>query len=220
MIRKITLAACLVLIFPLMPAAQAAEQSYLPGQHYAVLDTPVRPRDGSKIEVVEVFWYGCSHCYKFEPLVSQWKKSLPDDVDFWQSPAIWRQVMSLHAQAFYTAQALGVEEKLHNPLFNALIIERKQLATESQIEDLFANYGVDREAFRKAFNSFGVKSQVKQADARQRSYGVSGTPELVVNGKFRVSSRMPNGNSQTQAEMLKVVNYLIVQERALMTTAQ
>lgn len=216
MIRKITLTACLALLLPLMANAQ---QQFLPGQHYAVLDIPVRTRDSEKIEVVEVFWYGCSHCYKFEPIVAQWKKSLPEDVDFWQSPAIWRSVMSLHAQAFYTAQALGVSDQLHEPLFTALLVERKPLSSEGQIEELFVKYGVDREAFSKAFNSFGVKSQVKQADARQRSFGISATPEIVVNGKYRVSSRLPNGGSQSQADMLKMVDYLVAQERAAMPTA-
>jgi thiol:disulfide interchange protein DsbA len=211
MIRKITLAACLSLLLPLVANAQ---QLYTAGQDYAVLDTPVRTRDSNKIEVVEVFWYGCSHCYTFEPLVAQWKKSLASDVDFWQSPAIWRPVMSLHAQAFYAAQALGVADKMQAPLFTALAVEHKPLSSEAQIEDLFASHGVDREDFRKAFNSFGVKSQVKQADARQRSFGVTGTPELVVNGKYRVSSRLPNGGNQSQVDMLKMVDYLVAQERA------
>ena len=217
MFKKIIAISCLALMMPLLATAQ---QQYQAGQNYVVLDTPVRTRDKNKIEVVEVFWYGCGHCYKFEPMVTQWKKSLAADVDFWQSPAIWRPVMSLHAQAFYTAQALGVADKMQEPLFITLAVENKPLTTESQVADLFAKYGVDREAFSKAFNSFGVKSQVKQADARQRSYGISGTPELVVNGKYRVSARLPNEGSQSQAEMLKVVDYLIAVERAAMPAAK
>ena len=130
-------------------------------------------------------------------------------MDFWQSPAMWNAPMKLHAQAYYTAQALGVLEKVHNPMFSALNVDRAPLRSQKAIADLFAQNGVAREEFNKAFNSFGVKSQVRQADARARSYKITGTPEIVVNGKYLVSSRMSGG----QAEMLKIVDFLVAKER-------
>jgi thiol:disulfide interchange protein DsbA len=203
--RKFSLAAMLALFLPLLAHAE-----FQAGKHYVVLDTPVRTRDSSKVEVVEVFWYGCGHCYTFEPMIKQWKKGIAEDVDFWQSPAMWAGNMSLHAQAFYAAKALGKLEQLHDPIFTAMNVKKNKLANADQIAALFAEYGVERQDFDKAFNSFSVKSQVKQADARQRSYKITGTPELVVNGKYRVSGRTAGG----QAEMLKVVDYLIEKERA------
>ena len=117
--------------------------------------------------------------------------------------------MTLHAQAFFTAAVLGVSEKLHDPLFTSLVVERKRLASPAEIEDLFADYGVAREDFKKTFSSFSVNSQVKQAGARARSYKISGTPELVVNGKYRITARLAGG----QPQMLKVADFLINQER-------
>ncbi|MFT5579532.1 MAG: thiol:disulfide interchange protein DsbA [Paraglaciecola psychrophila] len=205
MIRTLSLLACL-----LMLPAIASAQPYIAGTHYEVLDRPVRTRDASKVEVVEVFWYGCSHCYSFEPIIQQWKKTINADVDFWSSPAMWNGTMKLHAQAFYTAKALAVFDKLHQPLFTTLIVEGKRLSNQAQIADLFVDYGVDRATFDKTFTSFSVVSQVKQADARARSYKVTGTPEVIVNGKYRVSA----GKAGGQTGMIKVIDFLIAQERA------
>lgn len=188
-----------------------AQEQYVAGENYLVLDQPVRTRDSSKVEVVELFWYGCHHCYDFEPLIKQWKKQLSEDVDFWQSPAMWNGPMKTHARMFFTAKALGVKDKLHDAIFTAMNVEDKPMANPKEIEDFFADFGVDREKFRKTFDSFGVTSQIKQADARARSYQIRGTPEVVVNGKYRVTAGMAGGS---QAGMLKIVDYLIAKERA------
>lgn len=200
----------LSLLIQLAPSLAVAEEDYQAGKHYIVLDQPVRTRDSNKVEVLEIFWYGCPHCYHFEPLVTQWREKQAADVDFWSSPAVWNARMKIHAHAFFTAKALGVYDKLHMPLFTTLVVERKPLANQQQVEDLFADYGVDREAFAKTFNSFGINSQVKQADARARSYKISGTPEVIVNGKYRVTASMAGG----QEAMLSVVDFLVAKERS------
>lgn len=188
-------------------AAVAAD--FKEGKHYEVLAQPVKQLDKNKIEVVELFWYGCVHCFKFDPIVTKWATQQKDDVNFLHSPAMWNKRMALHAQAFYAAKALGKFEDLHVPLFTALNVERKRLANEDELADLFAQHGVPKDKFKKAFNSFGVTSSVSRADARARSYGIKGTPELVVAGKYRISSSMAGG----QAEMLKVADFLIEKER-------
>ncbi|MGK0442570.1 MAG: thiol:disulfide interchange protein DsbA [Pseudohongiellaceae bacterium] len=199
-----------VIAMLVIPQGVIAADEYEAGKSYIILDQPVRTRDSSKVEVVEVFWYGCGHCFNFEPLLKQWQKKLSADVDYWQSPAMWNGPMKTHAQMFFTAKSLGVLEKLHMPIFTAMNVERKRLGDIAEIEQLFADFGVDREEFRKTFNSFSITSQVKQADARARSYKVSGTPEMVVNGKYRVTGGLAGG----QPEMLKVVDYLVKMERA------
>jgi thiol:disulfide interchange protein DsbA len=199
-----------LLLFSVGALAAESEPAFVEGKHYERLPEPVRTADPSRIEVVEVFWYGCVHCFHFEPLIDDWKKTLPDDVDFHRSPAMWNPVMAMHAQAFYTAQALGVLDQMHGPLFAALNVDRKKLQSEAELADFFAEHGVSKEDFAKTFNSFGVKSSVKQADARARGYRISGTPEMVVDGKYRVSARTAGG----QAEMLKVIDFLVAQERA------
>lgn len=183
---------------------------YEAGVHYIVLDAPVRTADPKKIEVTEVFWYGCSHCFAFEPMAAKWKKTLPEDVNFLMSPAMWNGPMELHARAFYTAKALQVFDSMHMHLFNAMNIERKRLTDEDQIAELFVANGVAEADFRKAFNSFGVTGQVRQADARARSYRITGTPELVVNGTYRISAKEAGG----QQQMLDVASFLVDKIRA------
>lgn len=178
---------------------------------YITIAQPVRTSNPDKIEVAEVFWYGCSHCFSFEPMVHAWAKTLPDDVVFVQSPAMWNELMVTHAQAFYAAKALGVLEQVHQPLFDEINLKKNPLRDRDAIEKVFlAHSNIDAESFRKAFDSFGVKSQVRQADARARSYGIAGTPEIIVNGKYRVTGR----SAGSKTDMLKVAEQLIAQERA------
>lgn len=204
---KILLALCTALLLSVQ-GVQAAD--YVAGTHYEVLPTPVTTRDKNKIEVVELFWYGCSHCFSFEPMLTSWKANLPNDVDFHQMPAIWNSTMKLHAQAFYTARALGVMDKFHQPFFNAMHVERQRLSTESSIEQFFEKIGVDNKKFKNTFNSFSVTSQIKLAESRATSYRMQGTPELVVNGKYRIATALAGSHS----EMLKVAEFLIAKERA------
>lgn len=205
LVHAFLLALCL-----LPMASQAADPIYVEGTHYERLSEPVRTADPARIEVVELFWYGCSHCFHFEPLLAKWRPTIAADVDFHRSPAMWNKLMAVHAQAFYAAEALGVLEKMNQPLFEALNVQRKRLESEEEIAGLFAANGVKDADFRKAFNSFGVQSKVKQADARQRSYKTTGTPEMIVNGKYRVSARLAG----SPEAMLKVVDFLLAKERA------
>ena len=145
-----------------IPAALAVENPaprYVEGTHYVRLAQAMPTADPQKIEVVEVFWYGCIHCYHLEPLIETWRKTLGADVDFHRSPAIWNQLMAVHAQAFYAAQALGVLDRMSGPLFAALNAEgseRKRLGNVDELARFFAEHGVPEEQFRKTFNSFGV----------------------------------------------------------------
>lgn len=207
MIRTLVLAAVAVLL-PLLSHAEAAAP-YQEGKQYVRFDQPVRTRSADKIEVVEVFWYGCPHCFHFEPLVNAWKKRQPADVDFWVSPVVWNDTTALHARAFYVAQALGVQAKLHQPLFEAITAQSNGYNNKSKLAALFTANGVDAAQFDKAFDAFGVTSQVNQAKARTLSYKIDGTPELVVAGKYRVTGR----GAGSQEEMLKVVDFLVAKER-------
>lgn len=206
--KNLLLSLSLILLVPL--AACAQDTTYQEGVHYDVISPALRARDPAQVEVVEFFWYGCGHCYNFEPLLAQWKKTLADDVDFLGSPAVWRAPMDLHAKAYYTAQALGVLDTMHPALFAAMNVDRKTLTTESDLAALFEANGVSVEDFSSTFSSFGINSQMRQADARARSAKISGTPEMVVAGKYRISTR----KAGSQADMLKIADYLIAQERA------
>jgi thiol:disulfide interchange protein DsbA len=207
MLKRIGFLFSAFLALPLV-AASVQAQDWVEGEHYDLISPQIRG-NSDKIEVTEFFWYGCGHCYNFEPQLSQWKKGLDDDVVVVGSPAMWNGLMEVHAKAFYAAEALGVLDKMHMPLFQALNVDRKRLATEDELADLFAANGVSREDFSKAFNSFGVGSQVRQANARARAAKISGTPEMMVAGKYRISTRKAGG----QANMLKLAEFLIEKER-------
>jgi thiol:disulfide interchange protein DsbA len=212
MTRSIVVA-LFALIMPLLAHADAAEP-FKEGQQYYRIAEPVRPRNPQKIEVVEVFWYGCPHCYRFDPLIKTWQKTLPADVDFYRMPVIWNSTTQLHAQAFYTAQALGVLDKMHDPLFEALNVQGNPLNNRDKIEQLFVQHGVSADQFKKAFDSFGVTSQVNQAKARTLGYKVEGTPEIIVAGKYRIDGRSLGDTERASHEkMLEVANFLIEKER-------
>lgn len=206
---KILAALCLLPLAINIGTATAQSKQYKAGTHYEVLETPVRTSDPKRIEVAEVFWYGCSHCFTFEPMVSTWASQLPEDVNFIHSPAIWHKSMELHARAYYTAKALKALNSVHMAIFNAMNLKKNKLASKEAIGKIFVAQGVDLDKFNKTFDSFGVVSATKQADARQRSYGIKGTPEMVVNGKYRINAKMAGG----QGGMLKVADYLIGKER-------
>ena len=192
-------------------AAMAQPALYVEGTHYETLDKPVRTADPNKVEVTEVFWYGCPHCYAFEPLLESWVAKLPADVVFNRSPGMWNAMMETHAKIFYVEQALGSFDKTHKVIFDTIHQKHNYLETQDAIREVFVAQGVDAAAFDKAWTSFQVTSNVKQASTRMREYGVNGVPNLIVNGKYRVSS----GDAvKTQADMLKVVDYLIAKERA------
>lgn len=180
---------------------------FVEGTDYERLPEPVRTRDAAKVEVVELFWYGCPHCFHLEPYAKAWLAKPQADVDFWRSPAIFNPVWRLHAQAFYTAEALGIGEKVHAPMFEALAANPRGLANADEIAELFARFGVSRADFDDAWDSFGVGSALTQAEARQRSYRVTGTPTVIVNGKYRVTAR-------SQDQVFAVVDYLVAKERA------
>jgi len=188
---------------------------YVEGEHYVVLDKPVATRDSSKVEVVEMFSYGCPHCYEFEPLVKGWSKQQGSDVDFWFFPAVWNKPMKLYAHAFYTAQELNVLDKVHMPLFTAIVIENKSIRDEIDLAVFFENYGVEKKVFRETFNSSKINELASEAEGRVRKYKPVGVPEIVVNGKYRIG-RMHAGG---MAEMLAVAEFLIDKERKALKSA-
>ncbi len=184
---------------------------FIAGEHYVVLNKPVATRDKSKIEVVEMFSYGCPHCYEFEPLIKEWVKNKSNNIDFWYFPAVWNQPMKLFAKAFYAAHELKILEQIHIPLFTTIVIEQKKISTENDLANFFKEYGIDNKEFTQAFNSAAVENQAKLAQQHVHSYSPAGVPEIIINGKYRID-RMRAGGLK---EMLEVADYLIKKEQEL-----
>lgn len=204
----------LLLVLPALlagPQARAVD-TIVEGENYQLIKPaqPTSVADG-KVEVVEAFWYGCPHCYHLEPLLKEWTRKLPAEVEFIHIPAQYREIWAVHAGAYYVAEALGVLEKLHQPLFDEIQKNRKNMVTHGDMARFFATHGVSEEQYTSTLNSFAVKRSLGKANSLVRGYQLSGVPALIVNGKYRVSASM-NGNSNEKT--LAVVDYLIAREIA------
>ncbi|MBT5331703.1 MAG: thiol:disulfide interchange protein DsbA/DsbL [Porticoccaceae bacterium] len=189
--------------------------AYRDGIDFHSLPQPIATEDPSKIELVEAFWYGCIHCYNFEPYLKEYAAELPEYVDLVKVPVAWNDYAELHAKIYYAAEVLGITDEIHDEVFSAMNRDKKTLANEQAVLNLIEDLGQNRTAFQRAFNSFGVGAQISQSKARITAAGVRGTPELIVNGKYRVGS-----SAGSQQRMLEVANALIERERELLSSQQ
>ena len=199
----------LMLSVGFLSAAPAGAENLAEGIDYVRLAAPQPTSDASKIEVVELFWYGCPHCYHLEPLLNKWTATLPDDVVFVRVPAILGPRWDVLARAYYTAEMLGVLDKIHEPLFKAIHERKQKFENEDALAEFFAAQGVDEKQFRETFKSFGVASKVNRARQMTQRYGISGVPALVIDGKYRTSA----SEAGSHEDMLKVSDGLIAEER-------
>ena len=198
----------LFLLSGLFVSSQALAASYKEKIHYEKV-VPTQPTTtGNKVEVVEMFWYGCPHCNNLEPHVKRWLKKIPKDAEFVRMPAIFRPQWELHARAYYTAEILGVLDKTHEAMFEAIHNKKQRLATEPEIRDLFVAHGVSAKDFNRVFRSFAIEAKIRRAKDMSQRYGIKGVPALIVNGKYRTSAKLAGGNSK----IFKVVNHLVKQE--------
>ena len=185
------------------------------GIEYLPIKPPVPTDNNKKVEVVELFWYGCPHCYAFEPKLLAWLKHKPANVEFIRIPAVFpnRPLWELHARAYYTAELLGVLDKTHEALFDAIHKDRQSLFDEDSLANFYAKYGVDKKLFKETMHSFGVQMKVDRAKELSRRYGIDGVPTLVIDGKFRTYASLTNGEDG----MLKVTDFLIEKESKAMS---
>jgi len=210
LITKMLQALFILIILPYSLTGYGQIERFVAGTHYQEIANPVNTNDSSKVEVIEAFWYGCSHCFRFEPLIVNWEENAPDYVDFQRFPALWNGLMKVHAQVYYAAEALDAVETLHEHIFNAINVERNMLQNDQQISALFEEHGISAADFERAFNSFSVRTKVNQAEKRMNDYGIRSTPNMIVNGKYLVTT---SENVRTQQEMLDIVDFLVEKER-------
>lgn len=195
----------LILLAGVLPLAivQAADSSAPPapfqeGKDYVRLPVAVLPATPDKPEVVELFWYGCPHCYDLEPTVRRWLKYKPENVVFTRIAVAFGANWEPGARAYYAAEALGVLDKVHQPLFEAMH-QKRSLTTEDELAAFFAEQGVDPAAFRKAYKSFQTETQLRRGNQLAQRYGVRGVPAVIVNGQYDVRS----------PQIFEVVDFLI-----------
>jgi thiol:disulfide interchange protein DsbA len=205
MLKKIIPTGLLILLFSCSTLLKAAESA-----GYETL-SPAQPTNNpAKVEVIEFFWYGCPHCYDFEPLLAKWVKSQPANVEFIRQPAVFSSLWGKHAKAYFTAEALGVVDKVHNDFFEAIQVKKQKLEDEDQLAKFFAEHGVDEEQFRTAYNSFLVDTKMRQAGAIASRYGITGVPAIVINGKYKTNGPLAGSHQK----MIEVMDQLVKQESA------
>lgn len=202
----------------LAQAATSTEQrewQFKEGQHFHRL-VPTQPTVGGtdKVEVAEIFWYGCAHCNDFEPFINGWAAKKPANSRFVRIPAMWNPLVKLHAQLFYTEEVLAKNGKLANPdVFHAAVFteyhqRNNRLTSEDAIATLFARFGVSDEDFRSTWSSFEVAQKLKVAEDLGRRYGITGVPAVVVNGKYRTGG----AEAGSYPRLLDVINELVARE--------
>ena len=171
-------------------AQQAATPPFEAGKHYTVL-SPAQPTstDAGKVEVAEVFMFGCAGCFGFEPHIQRWLGRKADYINFVRIPAPWSAARaSMHARAYYTAEALGKLEEIERRFFNEIHMKRNMLETEAKLAAFFAEHGVDEATFKSTFNSFAVNAKLKRAEELVQRYRVQSTPTVIVNGKYSTAA--------------------------------
>ena len=167
---------------------------------FKLLAAPQPVETGKKIEVIEFFWYGCPHCYDLEPFLKKWTARLPKDVEFRRIPAVPTERWMPNARTYYTLESMGLLEKLHGEVFDAIHIDRVNFNDEKTQLDWMARKGIDRNKFAEAWRSFSVQSKTKRAVQLTQSYDITDVPTLVVDGKYVTSVSMtgsPEGLMQT-----------------------
>ena len=189
--------------------AQAGPQ-FREGVHYQVLK-PAQPTsvNPGKVEVVEVFWYGCPHCYSLEPHVKRWLETgKPEAAEFVKLPASLNPSWQPHARLYYAAEALGVLDQAHDAIFREIQVDRRPLNTVEAMVEFLGRYGVPAEDATAALGSFSVEARVRKADTMARRYRLTGVPAIVVNGKYVTGVQQAGGYDQ----LFELVNFLVARE--------
>lgn len=195
----------------LLPSGYAGETFNIEGKFKRI--KPARLlEETDKVEVVDVFWYGCSHCYRFLPHLQGWEEHKPEYVEMRRLPAIFRDSWAAHARAYYTARLLGVDDQLHTSVFDAIHAKRRPLNTKQELMDFFAEHGVNETDFGNTYDSFTVDSLKRESEVMARRWGVQGTPSVIVNGRYLISG----STAGSYEDLIRVLEVLVEKEHKAM----
>lgn len=206
---SLRVAAALIALSPLACTAQPA--AFVEGTHYKEVRNPSAPSDPSKVEVTEVFWYGCPHCFHLDPYIERWRKSKPADVNFRRLPtSLGRPEGVLHSKAYFTAEQLGILDQFHPAFFATMHEQHVPMMSEASIATVFARFGIGEDKFKKTFDGFAVDSQVRRAEQQVREYGITSVPTVIVGGRWYSTV----GMAGSEEEFLKVIDFLVDKARS------
>ncbi|MDC0186079.1 thiol:disulfide interchange protein DsbA/DsbL [Gammaproteobacteria bacterium] len=198
-----------ILFLLITPIQAQNEWKYENNKHYRTLPLAEGvPSLNDEIEVIEVFAYSCNHCFNFETNIELFEKTKAQYIDFKRMPVVFNEAYKMHARIFYTAESLGILDVMHNKIFKAFHLDRKQMNTEAEIFELFAEEGISKIQFENRFRSFTIESKVNRAERLTRKYKIRSTPTMVVNGKY--TSNGPS--TRTFEDMIAVTRELALKE--------
>ena len=197
-----------ILVILLFVFNTSAYADYEAGIDYIVLDKPVKTVTNDKVEVRELFWYYCPHCYNLEPILNAWLKKLPNNAEFIRQPAVFSDRWAKGAIFYYVLEELNLLDKLHEPLFNSIHDKNKNFNSEDDFVNWVASFGIDKDKVAKEFNSFSVKIKINKSKLNTLKYKTTGVPVIVVNGKYWTDATHAGSHN----EMLKIVDFLIKKE--------
>lgn len=188
-------------------AVQAQSQ-----QGYKLVSPPVNTRSSDKVEVLEYFWFGCPHCFAFEPSINKWVKEKPDYVDFVREAPPLNPGWEPHSRAFYAAEIMGVSDQFVDPMFDGIHVERRSLRHPDKIAKFAGELGIDEEKFRKTMDSFAVNTRMKQAMQMAQASRITGVPSVVINGKYLTGGSLAGSHDG----IIRVINERVAEEYALL----
>ncbi|HQS83216.1 MAG TPA: thiol:disulfide interchange protein DsbA/DsbL [Thiobacillus sp.] len=191
-------------------SALAAGPEAFEGHEYARLKNPQPVATGSKVEVLEFFWYRCPHCFQLEPGLNAWLKTLPRDAQVRRVPAVFRDDWMPGAKLYYTLEQMNLLDRLHHKVFDAYHVENINLNDPGVLGGWIAKQGVDRKKFQGIYNSFSTQSKATQGAQLATAYAISGVPAFIIDGKYTTSVSMAG----SQARLFEVLDQLIVKARA------
>ena len=197
----------LLLLLMMVNTACMATSDYTEGVDYKKIDAQPTS-SGDKVEVLEFFWYGCPHCYSFEPFVQSWKKSKPANAEFVRAPAIFRPDWEVQARVYYALSNMGVVEDYHGKIFSEIHKNKKRLNKKELMVDFLVKQGVDKKKLLAEYDSFATDGMVRKTKKKQQAYRIQGVPTVIVNGKYMVSGSMAG----SYENMIKIINHLVEKE--------
>ena len=188
-----------------LPMTVCAQELYEEGKHYTVLDAAQPVETGDQIEVRELFWYGCPHCFRLEDGLEAWVANMPDGAEFVRMPAIFSNVWEQHAKIYYTFEAMGNLDQMHRKVFDAIHIDKRQLTKDDEIVEFAVEQGLDKKTVEETLESFTVNTKISAAKTNISKYQVTGVPAIVVAGKYLTDVTSAGGEKQ----MFEVIEFLI-----------
>jgi len=197
-------------LLSMVSGAAFAQMAFVEGKDYQLITPPVKTSQPDKVVVTEIFWYGCPHCFRFEPYAERLADELPEGAVFEQVPSSLNPRWMEHARAYYSFELMGVLDETHRQFFDAIHLKRLRLDNVDAIAQFVAAQGLDEKMFREYYYSFPVETRIRKNNQKESRYGHRGVPAVVVNGRYLVTASLAGSNDR----MFEIINFLVGKELA------